>query len=424
MRESPNPFRPNCDGAVAPLRVYWLTPEFFPPEMAGMGIITSRLAGALAERGAEVQVITRQTLPRCAPRERIGRVEVRRLTPAGRMKGVGWRALPAMLIYIAKLMVLLIANARRYDVVIISGMKTIPLAAVPVCRLLGKPCVLRVESPFEIAEPISAESLAKMQPLLGRALSRALRAVQLATLRGADRVIAISSEIARRLEQLKYPQARMVCIPNAIDLRRFHPVSGVERERLRARLGYPPGRIVLLYAGRRARSKGVMLLMQVLPELIARHPNLFAVLVGSGRGAWDDCEEEVVAFRRRHHLQEHTKLFGHSDQLQQHFQAADLFVTPSDYEGFGLTTVESLACATPTVTTSVGIAPELVHHGVNGFLCPPKDAQALGNTIELALNERQRWPEIGRRAREAAAPFDVPRVIEQYVALCHELRGH
>ena len=77
-------------------RVCWLTTEFFPPETGGTGMIAATLAQALAERNLPVRVITRQTLPRCARREKIGRVNVRRIRPAGRMKGVRWRAFPAM----------------------------------------------------------------------------------------------------------------------------------------------------------------------------------------------------------------------------------------------------------------------------------------------------------------------------------------
>jgi glycosyltransferase involved in cell wall biosynthesis len=109
--------------------------------------------------------------------------------------------------------------------------------------------------------------------------------------------------------------------------------------------------------------------------------------------------------------------------VHEYLQAADLFVSPSDYEGFGLTTVEALACALPVITTAVGVAAEIVRHNSNGFLCPPRDPRALQAAIELAVRERQRWPEIGRLARESIAIFDLPRIIDQYLAVCVELVG-
>jgi glycosyltransferase involved in cell wall biosynthesis len=262
-------------------RICWLTTEFFPPQMGGTGVITARLAQALAERGFKVQVITRQTIPPWAAEEQIGKVLVRRLRPAGLMKGVGWRAIPAMLIYITKLMTLLVTAKSRYDLVIISGMKTIPLGAAPLCRLLGKKCIIRIESPFEIAEPISAESLALMNRYIGGLFSRVLMRAQQLALKRADRVIAISDDIQQRLLRLHYPQAHIARIPNAIDLKRFTPADAAERLLLRQRLGFPANRTILVYAGRLSRAKGVMMLMEALPGLRKRYPDLFLVLVGS-----------------------------------------------------------------------------------------------------------------------------------------------
>lgn len=404
-------------------RVLWLTTEFFPPQTGGTGVIAARLAHALAERGVPLQVITRQTLPRCAVWEQVGKVRVRRVGPAGLIKGAGWRAVPAMLAYLARLVTLMVAARRDYDLVIISGMKTIPLAAVPVCRLLGKKSVIRIESPFEIAEPISAESLATMDSFIGSWLSRLVMVAQQMALKRADRVIAISDEIALRLRSLACPEARIARIPNAIDLTRFTSLPAGERPLLRRRLGFPENRTIMLYVGRLSRAKGVMMLMQTLPELIALHPDLYQVLVGTGRESWDNCEDEVIAHVRTHNLDAHVALLGHSDRVHEYLQAADLFVSPSDYEGFGLTIVEALACALPVVTTAVGVAAEIVRHDCNGFLCPPRDPVALRAAIELAFRQRHRWPEIGRLARQSTAKFDMPQVIDQYLALCVDLAG-
>ncbi|MEP6546163.1 MAG: glycosyltransferase family 4 protein [Gammaproteobacteria bacterium] len=404
-------------------RVYWLTDEFYPPEIGGTGVMAANLAQGLAACGLETHVITRQTQPPCLSREAIGEVDVRRIRPAGRLKGAGWRALPAVLYYLVKLIVLLTLEARRFDVLMISGMKIIPLAAVPVCRLLGKKCVIRVESPFEIVEPISAESLGAMRGVLGRLLSRVLRRLQRAVLRRADAVIAISADMVTVLSGCGLPPARIVKITNAIDLVRFQPLPAEERAQLRLSLGIPPQATMVLYTGRLSRAKGVGMLIDVWRGLVATRPNLLLVLVGSGRGSWDDCEDEIVAAVRTHAIEKHVLLAGQSDRVQDYVQAADLFVSPSDYEGFGLALVEALAGGVPAVTTSVGVAPEILRHGVNGFLCPPKNPDALTAVLEEALAQRGRWPQIGRLGLEAVQEYDLPRVAARYCALVHELCG-
>lgn len=407
--------------AVAAPRIYWLTSEFFPPETGGTGMLASRLTQGLAARGMDVRVATRQTQPASPADERVGGVLVRRVGAGGRMKGAGWRALPAMLGFIAGLARLLIRERGRYDLVVVSGMKTIPLTAVPVCKLLRKGCVVRLESPFELVEPISAESLHMMHGVIGRFLSRFLKALQIAALRRADRVVAISADIAGRLASFDVPAARIARIPNAVDLSRFEPPSPALRHALRERFGFRADQIIVLYVGRLSRAKGIMTLVEIWPWVVARYPKVHLVMVGSGKDSWDDCESAIVEEVREHALESSVTLAGHSTDVHSYLQASDLFVSPSDYEGFSLTLVEALGCALPVVTTAVGAAPEIIRHGENGFLCAPKSAEELRAALAAALDRQEEWPRIGRRARESAEAFGVPAVVENYLDLLNAL---
>jgi len=76
-----------------------------------------------------------------------------------------------------------------------------------------------------------------------------------------------------------------------------------------------------------------------------------------------------------------------------------------------------------TVDLPVGAAPEIIHEGINGYLCPAKDKAALSAALDRALEQKARWGSIGARARESAEAFDIPEVVEQYVTLLRELHG-
>lgn len=404
---------------TSPPRVYWLTEEFFPPEMGGTGVMAAGLSQGIAERGVATVVITRQTRPPSPKVEQIGRVHVRRIPPAGRMKGAGWKALPVMIAFLLRLTALLIIEVRRYDVVVTSGMKIIPLVAVPVCRLFGKGVIVRLESPFELVEPISAEALGTMG-FAGRLLPRALRWFQRNALLRAGRVVAISQEMESRVLEAGVPPERVCRIPNGIDTKRYRPVSAQERRELRSRLRIPQERTVVLFVGRLSRAKGVVMLMESWPEIVRRHPQLCLLMVGSGEGSWDDCEEHVREFVRSHGLQEAVMFAGHSDRADEYMQAADMFLFPSEYEGFGLSVAEALSCALPAVLSSVGAAPQLVEHGRNGFLFPAKNAPAMIEAVEECLAQRERWNAIGLAAREAMLPYDLGSVLDHYAELCRQ----
>ncbi|HTT02123.1 MAG TPA: glycosyltransferase family 4 protein [Steroidobacteraceae bacterium] len=407
---------------MKPCRVIWITDEF-PPEVGGTGAIAYQLSNGLAQQGLDVQVITRQTVPPSPWQERCGVVPVRRLPPAGLLKGAGWRALPLLMRYVVRLARLLMREAPQFDLVIVSGMKIIPLAAVPVCRMLGKKTIVRIESPFEILQPISSESLNTMHGPVGRLLQHALKRLQAAVLRRATCVVAISTEIAALLTRPELRHERVVKIPNAVDVERFKPVSAAAKAALRAQLGMPASKSVLVNVGRVTRSKGMLTLIAAWSEIVARYDDVLLVVLGGGRGYWDDCEDEVIEYIRTHRLQGHVQLVGPSDRVHEYLQGADLFVSPSEYEGFALTLLEALSCALPVVTTTVGEAAYVVREGRTGFLCPPKDVQALKASLEAALERRAEWPEMGREARESVRQFDLTRVSERYAELCCELVG-
>lgn len=402
--------------------VYWLTEAFYPPLVGGQELIASYLAQGLHARGFQVQVITRQTLPASPGRENIDGVAVRRIDPPGMLKGKGFRAILPVLGFMARLLWILSKDAARYDVVLVSGAKIMPLVVIPLCAVLRKKCVLRVESYFELHETISTESMRTMGSRRGRFLFSLLENVRNRALRKAHAVIAISAQINAELLKRGVDPAKIVALPNGVSLRKFRPVSAAERSALRARLSLPDdGRPVVLYAGRMARAKGVPLLIEAWPTLLARHPELYLVLVGSGNRSFDDCEAQVKERVRQLGLEGDIAFFPETEAVVEYLQAADLWVFPTEYEGFSLALAEAMGCALTVLATSVGAAPQLIQQSRSGFLFPPLQPQALINAFEEALQARERWPAIGAAAREAVSQYDLDLIASRYAELCRSL---
>jgi glycosyltransferase involved in cell wall biosynthesis len=402
--------------------VYWLTEAFFPPLVGGQELIASYLAHGLYAHGFQVQVITRQTLPASPARENLQGVQVRRINPPGMLKGKGFRAILPVLGFMARLAWILSKDASRYDVVLVSGAKIMPLVVIPLCALLRKKCVLRVESYFELHETISTESMRTMGSGAGRFLFSLLENLRNRALRKAHAVIAISAQINQELLKRGVAPAKIVPLPNGVSLRKFRPVTAAERSALRARLCLPDdGRPIVLYAGRMARAKGVPLLIEAWPILLASHPELYLVLVGSGNRSFDDCETQVKERVKQLGLDRDIAFFPETEAVVEYLQAADLWVFPTEYEGFSLALAEAMGCALTVLATSVGAAPQLIQQGRNGFLFPPLEPQALIDVFEEALRVRERWPAIGAAAREAVSQYDLDLIAARYAELCRSL---
>jgi glycosyltransferase involved in cell wall biosynthesis len=92
---------------------------------------------------------------------------------------------------------------------------------------------------------------------------------------------------------------------------------------------------------------------------------------------------------------------ANSPELRALYERADIFVMPSSADCFGIATVEAMASALPAIVSDVGAAPEIVDEGETGWLIAP-DAASLRAAIERAIEQRERLPAMGARARAVA----------------------
>jgi L-malate glycosyltransferase len=108
-------------------------------------------------------------------------------------------------------------------------------------------------------------------------------------------------------------------------------------------------------------------------------------------------------------------LLGKQDNVQEKLSAADLFLLPSDHESFGLAALEAMACEVPVIATNVGGVPEVIEHGIDGYLVAPRDVDAAaGYAIEI-LSRPDRGRELGARARaNARSKYCAEDVIPRY----------
>jgi len=89
-----------------------------------------------------------------------------------------------------------------------------------------------------------------------------------------------------------------------------------------------------------------------------------------------------------------------TEELVRRYNKAEILVSPSVYEGFGLPAAEAMACAVPVVATTAGAFPEVVADGETGWLVTPGDAHALAGAIKRLMAdpaERKRMGDAGRR---------------------------
>lgn len=399
------------------IRVCFLAEIFYPEVKDGLSRHAHQLAGSLISKGVELFVITRKMKRESKPFELVGNVPVQRISPVGRFKGKGWNAVVPLIRLLIVAPCLLVRYIRRYDIVMVSGVKILSLPAVLMSMAFRKISIVKIESPSELYEDVSVESLRRMRLSTTSPILKALRMMRNRVIRRADHFIAITPEIRRQLMDIGVDERKIVCIENGIDIERFSPAQAGTRNGLRRKLSLPEDAAIVAYAGRLVVSKGILRLAEAWESLLSSRKDIHLLLVGTGQGSFDDCEVELKEYVAAHGFEKHVSFTGSVDNVDEYLMASNIFVLPSDYEGFSLALLEGLACALPTVATRVGGAIDLIQNGRNGLLIEPKDTQELKAALEWVLERRQQWEEMGRRARESARKYGIDDVADKYIAL-------
>lgn len=155
------------------------------------------------------------------------------------------------------------------------------------------------------------------------------------------------------------------------------PVSREEKQRLRRELGIEEKHMVLAI-GQFIHRKGFDILLEAARDL---DPDTGIYIVGG------EATEEYLKLREQLNLQNvHFWGFQKKDRLALMYQAADLFVLPTREDIWGLVINEALAYGLPTITTNRCVAGlELIEDGVNGYVVPVEDANALAEKIQAVL---------------------------------------
>ena len=219
----------------------------------------------------------------------------------------------------------------------------------------------------------------------------------------ADAVIATdrSLEPAVRLH-LGVPDERIVTIPNALDLEMLDAYAGPDDGlRVRGAAGIGAGEAVLLSVGRLEENKGFHYLARALAALRDHSGRL-------ARGGWRWVLAGEGPFR--HQLERtigelelgpHVLLAGRLPDADLHgwYEAADLFVHPTLYEGSSLVTLEAMAHRRACVVTDAGGLADKVRNGVNGWAVPAQDPGALAAAISGALEDPARLRQFGAAGR-------------------------
>jgi glycosyltransferase involved in cell wall biosynthesis len=226
-----------------------------------------------------------------------------------------------------------------------------------------------------------------------------------ATLRRADRVIAIGDALRSKVAELGVDPSRLHTFRRGVNREQFRPG---DRHTARLALELDLETPILLWIGRMVQVKGLDVLLEAFAGIVTSPlPHLYLVGDGPLRSALRSHAERLGILARVHF----TGPVSH-ETLGEWYRAADTFVLPSLSEGMPNVLLESMACGTPFVASRVGNIAELAED--DGWVVPPGNVEAL----QSALNARLASPVIvhGSAIDDSAAAKHLADILEDAVA--------
>jgi glycosyltransferase involved in cell wall biosynthesis len=362
------------------LNILVVTDGFVPEHTGGISKSLHTEVLELAARGHRVRVLTRRHGRDVPEREQLDGFEIVR--HPGPPKGTrAYYAHPFITMRIAPKAMRHEFEREPFDVLYVHNTFH-AWAAVRSGLPVRKVWAFHAPAPREIALDVQQRKYGALTPF-ARPLIRRVRQIERAALRGFDHIRTASPFMMDQLLEL-YPETEgrvRSVIPLMVDTERFRYV---ERPRdVRAKLGLPEDRKILLTVRRLVARMGLDDLILAMAGVARRHPE--ALLLISGKGYLRGELEALVAGEG---LQEHVRLLGFvsEEDLPSLYGAADLFVLPTAHlEGFGLVTLEAMSCGTPVLATPVGANASVVGPWNPDMLTQCAGADALAEAIPPLL---------------------------------------
>jgi teichuronic acid biosynthesis glycosyltransferase TuaC len=234
----------------------------------------------------------------------------------------------------------------------------------------------------------------------------------LIALKNATRVFSVSDSLKQHVVSLGAKSDKIRVIGNGIDVVKFYPLAkSVAREELNIQENAK----VLVSVGALVDRKGFYRVIEVLPALVAKYPELIYLIVGG------DSPEGNIRERLEHQvktlkLEDNVRFLGAypSEHIKIPLSAADLFVLATANEGWANVFLEAMACGLPVITTEVGGNKEVVNDPGLGTVVPFGDSEALLAALLQGLETAWDRPSIIQYARKNSWDSRVKILVEEF----------
>jgi len=221
----------------------------------------------------------------------------------------------------------------------------------------------------------------------------------------SDGITAVSNYLAKETVEEFRIEKPIEVIPNFVDTERFNPCTTCCGRKEFAQ----PDEKLLCHISNFRPVKRAMDVIQIFEKVLKKLPARL-LLVGEG--------PDTMLVRRaikKNGLEKRVTFLGSQAKVEEILPLADLFLCPSEEESFGLAALEALACGVPVIGSSGTGLVEVVSHGVDGFLYPVADVEAMSEAAITLLSNDFNLDQFKKKAAERSKEeFNAEKVVDHY----------
>ncbi len=302
------------------------------------------------------------------------------------------------------------AEGRGFEAVFVNTATITTFQGIEVAKRLGIPALWAIHESFSPA-------------LIWEDLDPLVRRTAEGSLRDAAALI-FEADATRHLFEPFAPEGKLLTIPYGLDIGEIDARrAGFDRAEARSAAGIPEDAELVVCIGTVEPRKAQVSLTQAFETVAAGHERAHLAIVG---GRKDEETRLLREYIEESPLRDRIHLIPVTPDVPLWYGISDLLVCASDVESLPRTVLEAMAWELPVLATAVYGLPELIDDGETGWLCGPRDVDALADGLRRALEaspaERD---EIARRARELVERrHDLPKYGQRIGELIREVARH
>jgi len=221
-----------------------------------------------------------------------------------------------------------------------------------------------------------------------------------------DGIVCVSDAVRRAMIADGVEESRLHVIHGGIEVSRFRSLGGSRSAGRGA--GAPAGRTVVGMVAAFTREKDYSTLLEAARLVLRKRPAVIFKAVGEGPE-----RDRIVRRCREYGMEDRFRFEGFQDSAGHPLRGFDIFVLASKREGLGLSILEAQCAGLPVIASHVGGVPEIIEHGKNGLLVPPRHPQALADQILRLVDDGPARRRLGKAGAQSAGEFSDDRMVEK-----------